>query len=174
MTRVCKVCAASLPALTSTGKPNYHLVCLPCRLAKDRARRQADPGLYRARERARYAADPRKEELNAKGRERYAADVERGRQAAARYRAENPDKVDMWRGLRRKVAKAATPVWADRDSIRAIYEKAKRLSELTGQQHHVDHVIPLRHKLVCGLHVPENLQILLAIDNLRKRNSFRA
>ena len=58
----------------------------------------------------------------------------------------------------------ATPVWADFDAIKDIYLEAEY------QQMHVDHIVPLRGKTVCGLHVHENLQLLTERENCQKRN----
>lgn len=64
----------------------------------------------------------------------------------------------------------ATPSWADHDAISSVYAECSKLSRETGIKHHVDHIVPLRGKNVCGLHVHWNLQILTASENCRKGN----
>ena len=61
-----------------------------------------------------------------------------------------------------------TPKWANLNKIKEIYRESKQL----GIDYHVDHIIPLRGKLVSGLHVHDNLQIIPRIPNLKKTNSF--
>jgi hypothetical protein len=59
-----------------------------------------------------------------------------------------------------------------REQIMVIYKEAVKLQEETGEEFHVDHVVPLNGKNVCGLHVPWNLQILSKKDNLLKSNKI--
>lgn len=58
----------------------------------------------------------------------------------------------------------ATPAWAELDKIKIVYRKARELGM------HVDHIVPIKHPLVCGLHVWSNLQVLDPHINLSKRN----
>lgn len=62
----------------------------------------------------------------------------------------------------------ATPPWLTRkmaDEMKAIYQSA-------GPTEHVDHIVPLKNHLVCGLHVPWNLQVMDAKKNMQKSNTW--
>lgn len=66
----------------------------------------------------------------------------------------------------------ATPPWADFTEIRKVYDRAEQLRWETGQHWEVDHIVPLQHPLVCGLHVHYNLEPKLAVLNSKKSNHF--
>jgi hypothetical protein len=66
-----------------------------------------------------------------------------------------------------------TPKWADLNKIKTVYIEAARLTEETGINMHVDHIIPLQGRKVSGLHVFENLRIIPAKENISKNNRFQ-
>lgn len=90
----------------------------------------------------------------------------------ARYQKNNKGKVNARNSQHRANKKSATPAWADLEKIKAMYNVAQYFDWISGGfvKHHVDHIVPLRGKNVCGLHVENNLQILIDKDNLRKSN----
>ena len=122
-------------------------------------------------------------------RKRYRENLEGSRAQRRNYRQNNLEKVKVWarKWQKKNLAKSAaacakrrakklnaTPHWLteqDHKYIQALYRKAQELTKQTGIQHHVDHIHPLQGENICGLHVPENLQILTAEENLRKSNS---
>jgi len=69
----------------------------------------------------------------------------------------------------------AIPSWYEfeKSLIEDIYIKRKELSDLTDTVYHVDHIIPLNHPLVCGLHTINNLQIITATENMIKNNKYK-
>lgn len=75
-------------------------------------------------------------------------------------------------GQRRAAKRQACPPWVDRKELQKIYKACREQTKLTGILHHVDHIVPLTNPLVCGLHVPWNLQVLNAKENLKKSNDF--
>ena len=75
--------------------------------------------------------------------------------------------------LRNKQVARAKPAWLTEEHefmLEEIYELRDLRSKLTGVVHHVDHIVPLRGQNCCGLHVPWNLQVIPAVDNLSKSN----
>lgn len=82
-------------------------------------------------------------------------------QSRAYWQEHAEEKREHTRKRRRCIAQA-TPSWANRQRMREIYAEAKRVGLS------VDHIIPLQHPLVCGLHCEQNLQIISLEENLKK------
>ena len=94
---------------------------------------------------------------------------EKRAKASSDYRKRNQAYYTEYVSLRTRRAKQAKPKWLDEWQlfyIEELYDLA-RLRKLE-----VDHVIPIKHKLVCGLHVPWNLQLLTRSENAKKSNKF--
>jgi len=86
------------------------------------------------------------------------------------WRLKNPGKANAITAKRRTSKLQAIPKWANLEQIKKIYEESNKISLETGIKHHVDHIIPLQGKNVCGLHVENNLRIISALENSRKSN----
>lgn len=92
------------------------------------------------------------------------------RRNALLWAKHNPDRKAAINAARRASAASATPAWASREAMQALYERAHDLSAETGIKWHVDHIVPLKSPIVCGLHCEANLQLMQKTDNLRKGN----
>jgi hypothetical protein len=78
---------------------------------------------------------------------------------------------------RRRKHREATPIWLSRkqkSEIRQIYQIAITMTQTTGEQYVVDHIVPLRSDEVCGLHVPWNLRVITQEENVKKSNKLLA
>lgn len=82
----------------------------------------------------------------------------------------NPDRLAA-KSMKRYIQfRSAIPPWVDHEAIVAIYAERLRVSRETGVPHHVDHIVPIVHPRVCGLHVAWNLRIIPAKENQAKGN----
>lgn len=88
------------------------------------------------------------------------------------WKLDNPERVLAQLAYRRARKLQATPKWADKAAILAIYKECVKITKETGIPHQVDHIIPLNGVLVSGLHVESNLQIITAEENNKKNNKF--
>jgi 5-methylcytosine-specific restriction endonuclease McrA len=78
---------------------------------------------------------------------------------------------------RRRKHRDATPPWltpAQKATMREMYKIAITMTQTTGEQYVVDHIVPLRSEEVCGLHVPWNLRVITQEENLKKSNKLLA
>jgi 5-methylcytosine-specific restriction endonuclease McrA len=74
---------------------------------------------------------------------------------------------------RRQLIKKATIMSPEKERLtKLLYLEAQRLTLETGIEYVVDHIVPLKHRLVCGLHAYANLQCITAEQNRLKGNTF--
>jgi len=146
--KYCKDCTELLTVGGNTSvsllkKSDYR--CLPCRRVWDR---EYDANRVR----------PKRVEDNAR---------------KLQWKKDNMGYVTYINSIRRCAKIERTVTWANLDVIKAIYTECAALNAEHGKRtYHVDHIVPLQGKLVSGLHVENNLRIILAKDNLTKSNKY--
>lgn len=81
-----------------------------------------------------------------------------------RYRKPTPKQLVLFYGPSYErytlQLKRATPAWADTTALGSFYAEARRRTIAKGVLYVVDHIVPLNGGIVCGLHVPANLQVM--------------
>lgn len=100
------------------------------------------------------------------------------------YSSHIPDEIirnKKWRENNRELMKRrylmkyyrrlkATPSWANKFFISEAYELAGLRTRVFGFPWNVDHIVPMKSELVCGLHVEYNLQVIPRVENIVKGN----
>lgn len=161
-TRGCVACLSEKKAAWSAANPEK---------VNSQKRAWRDANLEKAR--ALNLANQKKHRAKANERNRRYAEANREKIAArnALWEQANPHKVLAKAAKRRAAKRNQMPVWADSQQIESVYARAAELRS-SGADVHVDHVIPLQGRMVSGLHVPDNLQIIEALENRVKSNIF--
>ena len=97
--------------------------------------------------------------------------VSKNKDVRAKHRATRlltkPEIVRAEKAAYKQRCRKQMPSWASIKAIKEIYVLANKLGKT------VDHIIPLKGKTVCGLHVEYNLQILSRKENSSKGNSYQ-
>jgi hypothetical protein len=140
-----------------------------------------------ALERSRRYHEENAEKIKARRMAYYAANQEAILAKAAAYRKKNPEKI-LASALayqaanpgfkaavetdRRAQKLNATPTWSNNFFVREAYQLAALRTRMTGVSWHVDHIVPLKSKTVCGLHAHTNLQVITARENKAKHNYY--
>jgi hypothetical protein len=105
--------------------------------------------------------------------ENYEKELNNNKHRVRKFYTNNPA-IAAANGMKRYAAKLKrTPPWLTVQHFKQIenmYERAKIAEDFTGKKHHVDHIEPLQGKNVSGLHVPWNLQVMTASENISKGN----
>lgn len=162
--KCCKTCNLTKPLndfyKSSTTKDGFHVYCKVCHKLRNKSKYYENHDANRKRLQAYYYNNHESE-----------------KEYRRNHYSKNKDIYLFNSAMRDKRIRQATPCWlnlADLSEIREIYNRCREISETSGVVHHVDHIVPISGKDVCGLHVPWNLQILTSTENLRKSNKHES
>jgi hypothetical protein len=170
----------------SSAKDGLTYACLDCTRIKMKEWRASN------RERDRFSknnwAEKNRDKLKEKSKRYYVENKEKHIAACKKWDKKNREKKReyvykwvnqnratkyAWNAKRRAMQLNAMPSWLsaiELAQIQEMYDVAVAITTQTGIQHHVDHIHPLQGSGFSGLHVPWNLRVISAFDNLSKNN----
>lgn len=101
-----------------------------------------------------------------------AKNTEAARAASRKWNAANKPAKAAHSSAYEAQKRKAIPAWANRFFIDEAYRLAELRTKMLGFAWNVDHIVPLIHPKVCGLHVHNNLRVIPATENIAKGNRY--
>jgi len=152
------------------GKDDLKSQCKLCIGTQNKEYRQVNSEKTVANKKKYYQNNSKK--LKASTKKYYQANYEKKKVKAEKWRQANPEKVAAYAARYRAAKLQATVDWANNFLIEEIYAHSQLLTKMNGIKYHVDHIVPLQHPKVCGLHCEHNLQVITGRENNSKNNKF--
>lgn len=146
--------------------------CLREDWVTDNERRKQLPKSEAAKAAGRRYYEKNKELVKARANHR---PTEEKRKARRNWDKTHVDEKRINTSNRKRRHRMATPKWLtylQKQEMKQLYLIARQLTQTTGVRYVVDHIVPLRSDLVCGLHVPWNLRVITQDENLQKSNKL--
>jgi len=165
------------PSVAKAKRREYYLKNKERLLEKNKAWAEANIESVRAAKKLRASKLPEevREAENAKARLRYHQKKQWNAERKKAYRGKHKHLTNANASKRRAALLQRIPIWQtefDELKIKCIYSVAAMLTKVNNEPWTVDHIIPLQGKIVSGLHVPSNLQLMRARENEAKRNKY--
>lgn len=180
--KICKTCKQHKPFdLFSKSKASKDGLDIYCKICRNKISKRWK--------------DSNRKFINDYNSQYYLENIDKEKQRTSAWLKNNPEKVrksnrlacEKWsiankdmvsaRAAKRRAAKLnALPKWLTKEQleqIKELYTCARMFKLYTGEEYHVDHIVPLQGETVCGLHVPWNLQVIPAKENLSKSNKLQ-
>jgi len=151
----------------------YHHTCKDCRKSQSKTYHIKNRDVLNDKSKKYY--EDNKELALEKARVYYENNKEKVLNNVHNYYNNNKSKVLALSRKKRIRKELRTPKWLTREDfliMESFYIEAQIATDLSGEIYHVDHIIPLKGQNVSGLHVPSNLQVITAKENLAKSNKF--
>jgi len=177
-TKICNVCGIekthsefSLAAPKKGDRFGLMSACKPCRAAINNQRHKSNPIKAKSQRGNWYRKN--KDHVSAYNKASREADPQLFAARNREWTEANLPHCAAKQTMKKARQLEATPKWLSpiqHAQIREFYELAHARRTQTGQKFHVDHIVPLDGENFRGLHVPWNLQVLSAFENISKKN----
>ena len=177
--KCCTKCGVEKPLIEFYVRDNgkHRNDCILCNRERKRQRRSENPERAKEADRLRYERDREKilksraeyyqrnrQTVDASRASWRARNIERARTYTSAWAKRNRAKTQAILYKYRSTKLQAVPLWFEKEAVEEVYKKAAEMG------FHVDHVVPLQGKTVCGLHCWANLQVLAPEINIAKSN----